>query len=67
MLTSFDPSDMQEVNDLFLKIRAQKMELMPFRSKEHCKQADEALAKEFDGYLWTVMESLGQQLARDLS
>jgi hypothetical protein len=54
MLTSFDPTDMQEVTDLFAQIRQHRPD-------------SETLAKEFDGYVWTVMESLGQQLGRDLS
>ena len=70
MLTSFDPNDMQEVTDLFSRIRQNRIDLTCsqdaklkksiYITQRKVTEQDNQLAKEFDGYLWTVMDSLSQ-------
>ena len=70
--SSANSNDMQEVTDLFSKIKNNRDKLHSetqanFRHSIQTENSTEILAREFDGYLRTVMESLSKQLGKDMT
>ena len=71
---STNPNDMQEVTELFDKIRKNRLRLNSDKPSSATTttgskkgKGDESLAREFDDYLHTVMDSLSKQLGKELT
>ena len=64
---------MAEVTELFEQIRRYKLENQSYDNhkkkagERNIKKEDSSLVREFEGYLQTVMDSLSNQLSKNLS